>query len=146
MALGSIATQQANLTENTMKKVQQFLDYASSHPDAIITCHASDMILAGHSDALYLSKSKARSWAGRYFFMSNNTTKPPNNGAILTSAQIIKAVMSLVTEAEMGALYINCREAIPTSHTFEFMGHPQPPTPMKTDKTVGVYMQAMSDK
>jgi hypothetical protein len=51
VALGSIATQQANPTENTMKKVQQFLDYASTHPDAIVMYHASNMVLVGHSDA-----------------------------------------------------------------------------------------------
>jgi hypothetical protein len=137
-ALGSIATQQANPTKNTMKKVRQFLDYASTHPDAIVTYHASDMVLAGHSDASYLFKSKAHSRAGGHFFMSNNTAKPPNNGAILTIPQIIKAVMSLAAEAEVGALYINCREAIPTHHTLKFMGHPQPPTPMQMDNTTAL--------
>jgi hypothetical protein len=137
-ALGSIATQQANPTENTMKKVRQFLDYASTHPDAIVMYHASDMVLMGHSNVSYLSKSKARSWVGRHFFMSSNTAKPPNNGAILTIAQIIKAVMSLAGEAEVGALYINCREAIPARHTLELMGHPQPPTPMQTDNTTAL--------
>ncbi len=58
------------------------------------------MVLAGHSNASHLSRSKVRSRAGGHFFMSNNTAKPPNNGAILTIAQIIKAVMSLVAEAE----------------------------------------------
>jgi hypothetical protein len=116
-ALGSIATQQTNPTENTMKKERHFLDYASTHPDAIITYHVSDMVLVGHSDALYLSKSKARSRASGHFFMSNNSAKPPNNGAIITIAHIIKAVMSLAAEAEVGALYINCREAIPPRHT-----------------------------
>jgi hypothetical protein len=67
--------------------------------------------------------------------MSNNTAKPTNNGAILTIAQIIKVVMSLAAEAKVGALYINCREAIPARHTLEFMGHPQPLTPMQTDNT-----------
>jgi hypothetical protein len=43
--------------------------------------------------------------------------------------------MSSAAEAELGALYINCREAIPTHHTLKFMGHPQPPTPMQTDNT-----------
>ncbi len=46
-ALGSIATQQANPTKNTMKKVQQFLDYASTHPDKIVMYHASDIVLSG---------------------------------------------------------------------------------------------------
>jgi hypothetical protein len=136
--LGSVATQQANPTENTMKKVQQFLDYASTHPDAIATYHASDMVLAGHSNALYLSKSKACSWAGRHFFVSSITAQPPINGTILTIAQIIKAVMSLAAEAEVGALYINCREAFLAHHTLIFMGHPQPPTPMQTDNTTAL--------
>ncbi len=36
-ALGSIATQQANPTKKIMIKVKQFLDYAFTHPDAIMT-------------------------------------------------------------------------------------------------------------
>jgi hypothetical protein len=112
-ALGSVATQQANPAETTANKVRLFLDYASTHPDAIVTYHASDMVLMGHNDALYLSKSKASSRAGGHFFMSSNSTKPPNNGAILTISQIIKAIMSSGAEAEVGALYINCRDAVP---------------------------------
>jgi hypothetical protein len=54
-ALGSLATQQANSMKNTLKMVKQLLDYAATHPDAIVTYHASDMVLAAHSDALYLS-------------------------------------------------------------------------------------------
>jgi hypothetical protein len=100
--------------------------------------HASDMVLARHSNALYLSKSKACSRAAGHFFMSSITAELPNNGAILTIAQNIKAVMSLAAEAEVGALYINCREAIPACHTLKFMGHPQPPTPMQTDNTTAL--------
>jgi hypothetical protein len=71
--------------------------------------------------------------------MSNNTAKPPNNGTILTITQIIKVVMmSLAAKAEVGALYINCREAIPIRHTLEFMGHPQPLTPMQMDNTTAL--------
>jgi hypothetical protein len=114
------------------------LDYASTHPDEFVTYHASDMVLMGHSNPSYLSKSKARSWAGGHFFMSYNTAKPPNNCPILTFAQIIKAVMSLVAETEVGALYINCREAIPTRHTLEFMGHPQHPIPIQTNNTTAL--------
>jgi hypothetical protein len=107
-ALGSLAMQQANPTVNTMIKLRQFLDYAATHLDAIVTYYASDMVLAGHSDASYLSESKARSRAGEHFFMSTDTERPPNNGAVLTIAQIIKAVMTSAAEAEIGALYINC--------------------------------------
>jgi hypothetical protein len=112
-ALGSLATQQANPTQNTKKLVHQFFNYATTHPDAIITYQASNMVLAGHSNASYLLETNAHSRAGRHFFMSNNNTISSNNGAILTILQIIKVVMSSAAEAEIGALYINCREAIP---------------------------------
>jgi hypothetical protein len=71
MALSDIATQQAAPTENTMKCVNQFLDYMWMHPDAIIRYHASDIILNVHSDASYLSAHKARSRAGGYFFLGS---------------------------------------------------------------------------
>ena len=62
----------------------------------------------------------------------------PQAGIVLTIAQIIKAVMTSAAEAEIGALYINCREAVPARHTLEYMGHPQPPTPMQTDNTTAL--------
>ena len=121
-----------------MKKVKHFLDYAASHPNAIITYRASDMVLAAHSDASYLSESKARSRSGGHFFMSKDDAIPENNGAILTVSQIIKSVMSSVAEAELGALFINCREAIPERHALEIMGHKQTPTPIQTDNTTAL--------
>ena len=95
-ALGSISTQQSAPTENTMQKVKQFLDYAATHPDPIITYSASGMVLSAHSDASYLSETKARSRAGGHFFMSDEAAIPSNNGAVITISQIIKAVMSSV--------------------------------------------------
>ena len=134
-ALSTIASQQANPTEQTMQKVTQFLDYSATHRDAIITYIASDMVLATHSDASYLSESNARSRAGGHFFISNNATYPTNNGSVLTVAKIIKSVMSSAAEAELSALFINCREAIPSRQALSKMGHKQPPTPMQTDNT-----------
>ncbi len=46
------------------------------------------------------------------FFYRTMKPFPPNNGAILTNATIIKAVMSSAAEAELGALYLNAKEAI----------------------------------
>jgi len=137
-ALGSLASQQATPTENTMKKVKQFLDYAATHQDATITYRASDMIIAVHSDASYLSETNARSRAGGHFFLSENDEFPTNNGAVLTISQIIKVVMSSAAEAEIGALYINAREAIPQRQLLEEMGHPQPPTPIQIDNTTAL--------
>jgi hypothetical protein len=64
MALSDLSSQQSAPTENTMKQVNQFLDYMWAHPDAIIRYRASDMILNVHSDASYLSAPKSRSQAG----------------------------------------------------------------------------------
>ncbi len=58
-ALSAIASAQAEPTEDTMKRCKLFLDYAATHQDAIITYHASDMVLVVHSDASYLSEPKA---------------------------------------------------------------------------------------
>ncbi len=56
-ALRTLATQQATPTKNTMKKIKQFLDYALTNPNVVVTYHASNMVLAGHSNASYLSES-----------------------------------------------------------------------------------------
>ena len=135
VALSAIASEQSRPTATTLAKVDQFLDYAASQEEAVLTYHASDMLLAVHSDASYLSEPKARSRAGGHFYCSTGDEYPPNNGAVLTIAQIIKAVMSSAAEAEVGALFINAREAIPARAALEEMGHPQPPTPMQTDNS-----------
>ena len=137
-ALSAIASAQANPTQETMKKCKKFLNYAATHPDAVLTYRASDMVLACHSDASYLIEPKARSRAGGHFFMSKDTPFPPNNGSVLTIAQIIKAVMTSAAEAELGALYINAKEAVRMRITVEEMGHPQPKTPMQTDNTTAL--------
>ncbi len=67
--------------------------------------------------------------------MSNNEPYPPNNGAILTNASIIKNVMSSAAEAELGALYLNAKEATYLRQMLIKMGHPKPPTPIQTDNT-----------
>ena len=70
--------------------------------------------------------------------MASDIAVPENNGAVHTIAQIIKTVMSSATEAELGALYINCHEAIPARHLLETMGHHQPPTPMQNDNSTAL--------
>jgi hypothetical protein len=134
-ALSSIATEQAKPTQNTLKKVKQLLDYCATQDNAIITYNASKMILAVHSDAGYCNKKNARSRAGGHFFLSNDGTFPPNNGAVLTLATIIKAVMTSAAKAELGALYLNAKEAVYLRQILNKMGHPQPQTPIQTDNT-----------
>jgi hypothetical protein len=132
-SLSSIASMQAKPTKETMMKMHSFLNYAATHRDAIIIYLASNKVIVIHSNASYLSKSKACSQAGGYFFMSSDTNDPDNNRAVLNIAQLIKSVMSSAAEAELGALYVNACKAIPQHQLLEEMGHPQPTTPMQTD-------------
>jgi Na+-translocating ferredoxin:NAD+ oxidoreductase RNF subunit RnfB len=55
VALGPLASAQAQGTEATAKAVTQLLNYCATHPDAVIRYHASDMCLLIHSDASYRS-------------------------------------------------------------------------------------------
>jgi hypothetical protein len=43
--------------------------------------------------------------------------------------------MSSTAEAEIGALYLNAKEATVIRTTLDEMGHPQPATPMETDNS-----------
>jgi hypothetical protein len=141
VALGDLASAQANGTQQTMEAVTWLLNYAATHPDATVCFHASDMILHIHSDGSYLSAPKARSRAGGHFFLSNNTIDPAQckvNGPIHVTAKILRNVMGSAAEAEIGASYVNGQEAIPLRTALEELGHPQPPTPMQVDNTTAV--------
>jgi hypothetical protein len=58
---------------------------------------------------MILQQNKTAEPSGGHFFLFNDNKFCPNNGAILTVATIIKAVMSLAEEAELGALYFNAK-------------------------------------
>ena len=75
------------------------MDYAYSNPGAIVAYKANKMILAIHSDASYLSESKARGRSGEHFYLSNDAKLPPNNGAVLNLSTITDAVMSSAADS-----------------------------------------------
>ena len=57
--LNSLRSQQANATKQMAKDITMMLNCVATHPDAVLHCHASDMILAVDSDALHLSETNA---------------------------------------------------------------------------------------
>jgi hypothetical protein len=134
--ISAIATQSAKPTKDTLAHTQQLLHYLATQEDTVLTYHASDMILAAHSNASYLSKPQACSQAGGHFFLSNNAEVPPNNGAVVNIAHIIKHVMSSAIEAKLAALYIMAREVVYMQIIVEEMEHKQPPTPMQTNNAM----------
>ena len=130
VALGTISSAQTKGTAATAEAVTQLLNYSASHPDATLRFTASDMILNVHSDASYLTEAEARSRPGGHFFLGSipsSTKPPPHNGAVHTICGILKHVMSSAAEAELGALFVNCKEATVLRQILKDMGYPQPP-------------------
>ena len=119
-----------------MSHTRQLLDYLATQEEAVLTYHASDMILAAHSNASYLSEPNACSQAGSHFFLSSRADIPPNNGAILNLAHIIKHVMASATEAELTAFYITACEAVHICIILNELGHQEPATPLQTDNAM----------
>jgi hypothetical protein len=109
-ALSSLATEQAKPTQKKIETVKQLLGYCVTQEEAIITFMASKMILCIHSDAGYCNEKNSSSWARGHFFLSNNEQFPPNSGAIMTNATIVKAVVLSAAEAELGVLFLNAKE------------------------------------
>ncbi len=134
--ISAIASQSSKPTEGTMQQTLQLLDYLTTQEDSVLSYYASNLVLAVHSNASYLSKPEAQSQASGHFFLSSNTTVPPNNGAILNMAHIIKKVMSSATEVELAGLYIMACKAVYIRIILEELGHVQPPTPIQTDNAM----------
>ena len=134
--LSGIASEQATATEATEARALQLLDYISTHPHAVVRYYASDMILNIHSDASYLSERDARSRVAGHYFLGSvpQATKPIRlNGSIFTLYKILKFVVASAAEAELGALFLNCKEGTIIRLILEELGHKQPPTPIHCD-------------
>jgi hypothetical protein len=119
-----------------MSHTGQLLDYLATQEEAVLIYHASDMILAAHSDASYLSEPNGCSRAGSHFFLSSNADIPPNNDTILNLAHIIKHVMASATEAKLAALYITAHEAIYIQIILSELGHKNPLHHLQTDNAM----------
>ena len=121
-----------------MKATKKLMDYCHTHSDANIRYCTSQMKLHIHSDASYLSATKARRRGGGQLFLSdkfNPTSQTKHNGAVLVVAAILKNVMASAAEAEWGGLFINTKEGEVLRASLEEMGHPQGPTTMQTDNS-----------
>jgi hypothetical protein len=94
------------------------------------------MMLHIYSDASYLTEPEARSRANGHHYLDNLPGQPSIiNGPILNLSKVLKGVMSSAAEAEIGALYLNAKEATVIRTTLTEMGHPQPATPMETENS-----------
>ena len=104
-----------------MDEAQQLIDYLVSNTNTTIRFHASGMILFIHSDASYLSVTKARIRASGVFFLSDpkpdaltfSEYTPILNGFIFIMCKILRNIMAFTAEAEYGALFLNVQAAVP---------------------------------
>ena len=80
--LSLITGRQSKATQQLCEEVTQFLDHCTTHPDAHIRFHASDMVLALHSDTSHLSEPGSKSRAVGHFYLTYKGTKDLDNGTI----------------------------------------------------------------
>ena len=110
--LNCLSTQINNGTKRTKAALKYFLDYCYNNPDVVKLYLISNMILFIDSDATYLVEPEAKSRAGGFFYLGNKDGTLIN-GSILTLAKIIKFVMTLAGKAEIVALFMNTKLAVP---------------------------------
>ena len=129
--------QQTIATQETMDAALQLLDFVATYPNAAIIYGASDMILHVHSHASYLSTPKARSRIAGYFHLTktNHASDPCFNAPVHIKCKVLKHVVSSAAEAELGALFQNCKIAEIIRITLSEMVHPQQATDVVTDNS-----------
>ena len=133
-SLNEIACSAATGTEATLAAATYLLNYIASNPKPRIRFTASDMVLQVDSDAAFQVCPKARSRAGGYHYLGSKDNEQ-FNAPVLSLAKVIKNVMGSAAEAELAALHMNAQEAIPIRQCLEELGHPQPPTRLRTDNS-----------
>ncbi len=144
MALSSIAIKQSKGMTSLMGKAKQLLDYIAIYPDATICFRMSNMIMNVNSNALYVSGYNNHSWACDHFFMGWSLTNGDPiklSGAFFTLCVVLVFVLvASATEAELGALFLNCKEGMIFRLTLEELGHPQPKSPIHCNNatTIGI--------
>ena len=102
------------------------------------------MVLHVESNAAYLVAPKARSRIARYFHLSehpNKTNNPKINATIQVECKTLRHVVSSSAGAEVAGIFHNATMALTMHHMLAALGHPQPPTPLKTDN---LQQQALS--
>ncbi len=109
--------------------------------------YASDMMLYVDSDAAYLVAPKAKSRIAGYFYCSNASQStpptPPLNTPLHIECKVLQHIVTSAAEAETAGLFYNCQTAIHLKRMLEFLGHPQPATPVKINN--GAAAQFVSD-
>ena len=119
------------------------LNYIASNPNSEIQYRASEVQLAIHSGASYLSVYQAKIRASGVHFLSKGPPNPKNiedfapsvNGIILFVCKIVRNIMVSEAEAEYGTIFVNAQIAVPIRTTLTEMGRRQGPTAIQVDNS-----------
>jgi hypothetical protein len=89
---------------------------------------------------VYWQQTPTAERAGIFFMgWKADPTKPIKlNGEFFTLCAILRFVVASAAEAELGALFLNCKQATIFRLTLEEMGHPQPPTLVHCNNSTAV--------
>lgn len=80
-------------------------------------------------------------WSGFFHLLSTKPPPPPLkpnpklNGSIQVECKTIWPVMGSAAEAETTTAHMNAQQAVPIRTMLIELGHPQPPTPLKTNNS-----------
>ncbi len=116
-----------SITQNTIEKAYQVLDYLATHPDAKVRFWVSSMVMNIHLDVSYWTEPEACSRACSHFFMGSlpcNGKPIILNGVFHTLCAILQFVVASAAEAKLGALFLNCQEGMIFWLTLEDLGQP----------------------
>jgi hypothetical protein len=83
-ALGTLSSNQATTTAQTIIAMTQLLNYCVTYPEAVVEFRASNMVLHVEGGASYLSEPKGRSRYAGYHYLSDmplNPNKAPHPDA-----------------------------------------------------------------
>ena len=136
--LSTIASKQTTATQKTMERINQLLDYLATNPNATNRFYASDMVLNIHSDASYLSETKARSRFAGYYFIGSKPRKEEAikmNSSIYVATGILRLVVCSAAVAELEALFLNLKEGKVLHLMVNKLAHKQPPTQVHCDNS-----------
>ena len=136
LAFSEISCVQSKHAQHTKQECQKLMNHAATHPNVIVRCCASDMVLHVDSDAACLVLPKARITMSGCFQLSNylnDNCLPFLDVATLVVCKILQHVVSSATESETTEVFYNFQLSISIRCMLEALNHRQPVTPVKTE-------------
>ena len=105
-AVNKLATRLVGADTSIFQDTNRLFQYASRWLNAKMRVHASDMKDKTHSNASYLSETKARSRAGGFFFLGDCEPGATPNAPVAYLSTIITTVVDSVAAAVCSPVHL----------------------------------------